>query len=395
MTLRGEKGFSRIVIAISSGSVAIGMAVMIISIAILFGFKDNIRAKILSFSGHMEITRFTLGDNYQNEPISLESSIVREGPLVRGVDYLQPFIYKAAMIKNEQLSKGVLFKGVDESFNRGAFSDNLLEGSLIDFNDSSYSQEILISQKLSEMLSLGLNDEAVFFFIQTPVRIRKLKIKGIYQTGLEGFDENIVIGDLGLARRLNNWEDTAIGGVEVFLKNFDDIDRVEEEIFDLMDYSMQLEVVSGKFPQLFEWLKLLDRNVLMIIGIILVVASFNMVSSLIVLIMEKTNSIGTLKAIGARNAQVQSIFFSIGFRILLFGILYGNGIGLGFCVLQHFFHVIPLDPVNYYMDAVPISFEWGLFGLINILTVLVVAACLYLPTFIIGRMSPIAAIRFS
>ncbi len=395
MTLRGEKGFSRIVIAISSGSIAIGMAVMIVSIAILFGFKDNIRAKILSFSGHMEITRFTIGDNYQNEPISLESSIVREGSLVRGVDYLQPFIYKAAMIKNEQLSKGVLFKGVDQSFNRGAFADNLLEGSLIDFNDSSYSQEILISQKLSEMLSLGLNDEAVFFFIQTPVRIRKLKIKGIYQTGLEGFDENIVIGDLGLARRLNNWEDTAIGGVEVFLKNFDDIDRVEEEIFDLMDYSMQLEVVSGKFPQLFEWLKLLDRNVLMIIGIILVVASFNMVSSLIVLIMEKTNSIGTLKAIGARNAQVQSIFFSIGFRILLFGILYGNGIGLGFCVIQHFFHVIPLDPVNYYMDAVPISFEWGLFGLINILTVLVVAACLYLPTFIIGRMSPIAAIRFS
>ena len=395
MTLKGEKGFSRVVIAISSGSVAIGMSVMIISIAILFGFKDNIRAKILSFSGHMEITKFTLGENYQHPPISLNSQLVKEGVDIKGVDYLQPFIYKAAMIKNDELSKGVLVKGVDRSFNAGAFENNLLDGELIDFPDSNYSNQILISKKLSDMLGLKTGQEAVFYFIQTPIRIRKLYIQGIYETGLEGFDENIVIGDIALARRLNNWEDTSVGGIEVFLTDFNDLDRVEAEVFDLMDYSTQLELVSEKFPQLFEWLKLLDRNVIIIIGIILVVASFNMVSSLIVLIMEKTNTIGSLKALGAKNIQVQSIFFSIGFRILFYGILYGNGIGLGFCFLQYYFSLIPLDPMNYYMDAVPISFEWGLFITINLLTILVVAACLYLPTFIIGRMSPIAAIRFS
>ena len=383
------------VVAISSGSVAIGMSVMIISIAILFGFKDNIRAKILSFSGHMEITKFTMGDTYQHPPISIQSQLIQKGSKIRGVDYLQSFIYKAAMVKNEELSKGVLFKGIDKSFNSGAFSKNLLKGELIAFSDTSYSKDILISKKLSEMLGLQPGQEAIFYFIQNPVRIRKLFIKGIYQTGLEGFDENIVIGDIALARRLNNWADTSIGGVEVFLKNFDDIDRVEAQVFDLMDYSTQLELVSEKFPQLFEWLKLLDRNVLMIIVIILVVASFNMVSSLIVLIMEKTNTIGTLKALGAKNIQVQSIFFSIGIRILIYGIIWGNGIGIGFCFLQHYFHMIPLDPVNYYMSSVPISFEWGLFLLINLLTVVVVAACLYLPTLIIGRMSPIAAIRFS
>ncbi len=395
MTLRGEKGFSRVVIAISAGSVAVGMAVMIISIAILFGFKDNIRAKILSFSGHMEVTKFTLGENYQHPPISTNSQLFLEASNISGVDYLQPFIYKAAMIKNEELSKGVLVKGVDESFNQGAFADNLLEGKMIDYPDSNYSKQILISKKLSDMLGLNLGEEAVFYFIQTPIRIRKLEIAGIYETGLEGFDENIVIGDIGLARRLNNWEDTSVGGVEVFLKDFRDIDRVEAAVFDLMDYSTQLELVSEKFPQLFEWLKLLDRNVVMIIGIILVVASFNMVSSLIVLIMEKTNTIGSLKALGAKNSQVQSIFFSIGVRILLYGIIYGNGIGLGFCLLQDTYSLIPLDPTNYYMDAVPISFEWGFFITLNILTVLVVAVCLYLPTMIIGRMSPMAAIRFN
>jgi lipoprotein-releasing system permease protein len=395
IAMNREKGFSKIVIAISSGSVAIGMSVMIISIAILFGFKDRIRSKILSFSGHIEVTKFSMGDKYQHPPMSVKGQLFNQANKIPEIAYLQPFIYKAAMVKNNEVSKGVLFKGIEEGFNTGSFAGNLLTGEMVKFSDSTYSKDILISQKLSDLLRLNIGDEPIFYFIQDPVRIRKLRVGGIYETGLEGFDENIVIGDIGLARRLNNWEDTSVGGVEIFLKNFEDIDAAEVQIFDLMDYSSQLELVSEKFPQLFEWLKLLDRNVLMIIVIILVVASFNMVSSLIVLIMEKTNLIGTLKSLGAKDSQVQAIFFSTGIRILLYGLVIGNGIGFGFCFLQSKFDLIPLDPANYYMDSVPIAYEWDLFLAINVLTIVVVSLCLYFPTMIIGRMNPIKAIKFS
>ncbi len=394
LALKGEKGFSKIVIAISAGSVAIGMAVMIISIAILFGFKDKIRSKVLSFSGHMEVTKFSIGDEYQHPPMSVKGDLFKSEEIPE-IDYLQRFIYKAALVKNEEISKGILLKCIDSKFNQGGFKANIEEGRMIQFSDSNYSREILISNKLASLLKLKLNDEPVLYFIQDPVRMRKLQVVGIYQTGLEGFDENIVIGDIQLARRLNNWEDTSVGGVEIFLKNFSDIDKVEPMIFDRMDYYSQLELVSEKYPQLFEWMKLLDRNVLLIIGIILVVASFNMISSLIVLIMERTNMIGTLKSLGARESQVQSIFLGTGVKILGRGLLYGNLIGIGFCFIQSSFGLIPLDPENYYMNAVPISFEWMLFAGINLLTIALVVLCLYLPTLIVNRLKPIDAIRFS
>lgn len=380
---------------IAIGSVTVGIIIMILSFCILEGFKTNIRNKILSFSGHMEITRFSLNNIYENPPISTESFIYQNAKSIPNVEGIQKFAYKAGLLKVNDETKGIILKGLGTDFSWERFNDNIQKGGELELNDTSYSKNILISEKFSNLMKLDTGDKVLVYFIQEPVRTRKLNVKGIYKTGLEDFDENVIIGDVKLIQRLNNWEDTLVGGFEVFVSDYNKIEESADAVFDAIDYSMQIELVKDKYPQLFEWMQLLNRNVALIIGIILVVATFNMIATLIVLIMERTNMIGILKATGARNRTIKQIFFNNGLIILGKGLLYGNSIALILCFLQYQFALIPLNPDSYYMDAVPIKFVWHYILGVNIITIISVGLFLLIPVEIISRIKPVSAIKFN
>jgi lipoprotein-releasing system permease protein len=244
-------------------------------------------------------------------------------------------------------------------------------------------------------MRLKTGDSLLMFFVQYPPRFKKLAIKGIYETGLEELDDQVIIGDIKLNQNLNNWADTLVGGYEIYIKNFSQLDEVSQKVFEVMDYDMQLEKITDKYLQIFDWLTLLRRNVRIFLVLILFVACFNMVSTIFIMIMERTNMIGLLKALGARNDQVHAIFIYNGLFIILRGMLFGNLIGLGFCALQYYFKLIPLDPENYYMSSVPIEWNWLMIVLLNLLIFVMISLVLVIPVFIISRISPIKAIKFN
>ncbi|MEN7548607.1 FtsX-like permease family protein [Rapidithrix thailandica] len=392
---KGGTDFSSLITKIAIGSVAIGLAVMIASALIFKGFKQVIQDKIFANAGHIQVNRFDLNKSYEEMPISTESEIYQNSQAIDdNIASVQRYSRKAALLKSNEEVMGVMLKGVYTDFDTLRFKKNIVEGRWLDFSDSTYSNEILISQKIANKMFLHVGDEVIMAFIQDPPRLRKLQVKGIYHTGIEDFDNLLILGDVRLIQRLNNWPDTLVGGFEVFLKDFDKLDESYEHIYNTIDYDLYPEKVTDTYVHFFDWFVILNRNVLIVSIIILVVASFNIISIMIIMIMERTPMIGTLKALGANNWQVQKIFIFNGIRLIAKGLFWGNIIGLGFGFLQHQFRLIPLDPENYYMEVVPVYFDWTLVILMNLLITLVVSIVLVFPTMIISRVEPIKAIKF-
>ncbi|MDX5422553.1 MAG: FtsX-like permease family protein [Hymenobacteraceae bacterium] len=364
---------------------------MIVSFAILEGFRDEIREKIFSFGAHLQVSKYDTNNSYEGAPVSRDIGVTED---IAGIKKIQPFARKTAIIKTDEEVLGVVLKGVGEDYDLSAMQQNLKGGSLITFNDTTSSKEVLLSQSVASKLRLNVGDEAIFYFIQNPPRARKLQVKGIFNTGLEEFDEVFVIGDIELIRELNNWPDTLVGGIEIVLKNFDQIDRVADEVFEQMHYDLQLEKITDRHAQLFDWLKLLRKNVIIFLVLIVFVATFNMVSTVFIMIIERINMIGVLKALGATDAQIRKVFYFRGLSLTLKGMLWGNIIGLGFCAIQYYFELIPLDPENYYMDRVPISWNVGVIIALNVITLLLTMLAILIPAAMVARIKPVKAIKF-
>jgi lipoprotein-releasing system permease protein len=367
---------------------------MIISFQILQGFQEKIRDKIISFGGHLQVTKFNLSQSYEEEPISINAAIFTDYQKYRFIDHVQAYAHKAGLLKANEEVMGILLKGVTPNYDTARFSPYLVEGRFITFNDSTNSEDLIISRQISQKLQLNVGDDALVYFIQNPVRIRRLNICGIYETGLEDFDEKMVLADLELIQKINNWPDTLIGGFEVFVKDFKSLDRDQEKLYDIVSYDHYVEKISDKYVEIFDWLNLLNRNVVIFLTITLVVACFNMVSILLILIMERTQMIGTLKALGAQNKQIKRIFVYHGMQLIWKGLVLGNIIGIGFGILQQKFQLLKLDPQTYYMEFVPIFWNWGIIILLNLMIFSIVSVVLLLPSIIISRISPIKSIRF-
>jgi lipoprotein-releasing system permease protein len=255
----------------------------------------------------------------------------------------------------------------------------------------------VISRKIASQLRLKISESVLLYFIQnmqSRPRVRKLTVSGIYETGMEEFDESIVLGDIRMIQRLNDWSDTLVGGYEIYLNNFNNIDTAAEKVFDLMEYDMQVEKVTDKYIQIFDWLSLLNRNVAIFLVLIFFVACFNMVAILLILIMERTQMVGLLKAVGASQDQVRKIFLWGGVRLVIKGLIWGNLIGIGFCVMQDYTQLIPLDVEAYYMNTVPIDWDWLTILLLNMAVLALVSLVLIIPTTIISRIRPVQALRF-
>ena len=366
---------------------------------ILGGFTSTIENKIFSFSGHLQVVKFTLNNAIEEAPFSANTSLTAVSDTVASIRHVQEYSHKATLLRSEQEIQGVLLKGVAPSFDTASFNQNIVEGTFIQFTDSTYSRDVMLSSKMGRLMRVGVGDPVILNFMDfstnpPSLRTRRLTVKGIYETGLEDFDDHIIIGDIGLIRRLNNWSDSLVGGYEVFVSDVDQIPQVERLLYDQLEYELYPQKVSDKYVQFFDWMRLISKNEVIFLVIITFVACFNMASVLLIMIMERTQMIGLLKAIGAGNRLVRRIFVYRGMILMAKGMIMGNILGLGLAFLQDKFKIIPLDPQNYYMEYVPIQWDWSMVVLLNLLTFLIISLVLFLPTRIITSISPIQSIRF-
>ena len=406
ITKESAGSFSTIINRIAVVSIGLGLAVLIIAFMVLFGFKKEIKDKIYSFSGHLIITKYTLSTSYEESSITIDDSLInqlRDYPLT---ERIQPYAMKAGLLKprrktgkefeydNKGEIQGVIFKGVDQNFDTTGFKKHLLEGRFPNLESESYSTEIALSRKVANYLEVAVGDEATIYFVQNPPRFRRLQIMGIYETGLEEFDEKIVLGDLDLVRRVNNWPDSLAGGIELFISDTDEIDRAGEDLYNSLDFDLYVERVTDRYTQIFDWLNLLNRNVVILLTIILFVSGTSIISILLILIMERTQMIGVLKSLGAPNKMIRRIFFFNGLQLILKGLFFGNIIGLSIGIVQSYFKIIPLDAANYYMTHVPIVFDFTAILLLNLLVLVLIGLTLLIPVAIISRVQPVKAIRF-
>ncbi|MBC6989369.1 ABC transporter permease [Hymenobacter sp. BT491] len=385
--------FTSSVTKIAIISIALGLAVMVVSFAILEGFRNEIQSKIFSFGAHLQISKYDTNNSLEVEPIG-SVRLLQTLHRIPEVKNVQPFARKTAIIKTKDEVMGVALKGIDEKNGLSSMRQNLVAGKFITFSDTAASNDVLLSRKIADKLRLKVGDEALFYFIQNPPRVRKFTVSGIYQTGLDEFDEAYVIGDIRQVRELNSWPDSLVGGVEVMLRDFTQLDPTFDRMYESLPYDLKLDKITEQYAQLFDWLKLLNRNVVIFLILIIFVATFNMVATIFIMILERTNMIGVLKAIGATDNQIRSMFFFRGMSLTVRGMLYGNLVGLGFCALQYYFHLIPLDPENYYMNRVPIYWDVKMILLLNAATFLASLLAVLIPTYLISRIRPVAAIKF-
>lgn len=386
--------FSATVTRIGIASIAVSTAVGILAFAVLFGFKKVIQDKVFLFGAHVRVSSLTLNSSYEEGPMALKTTLSDDLSAMPEVKHWQAVAHKSGILKTPDELKGVVLKGVGKDYDWQLFEKSLVEGRLIQFPDSGYAQEIILSYNIAQQLRLKAGDDVLMYFVQNPPRARKLTVAGIYKTDMEEFDNSLIVGDLALVQRLNNWGKDTVGTYEIYLNDFTKLDEVAAKIFNLMAPDMFLQKVTETFRPVFDWLVLLDRNTAVFITLILFVACFNMISILLVMIMERTPLVGLLKTLGSPDRQIRSIFIRVGVYIVVRGLLIGNAAGLLLAWLQWQFHLIPLDPVNYYMDTVPIVFDWGTVLLVNLITLLVVSIVLLIPTYVITRIQPIKALLF-
>lgn len=387
-------GFTGTIHRIAVASVAIGLAISLISFMILGGFQNEISDRIFSFTGHFQTMKFMSGNAFEETPTSINTEFYQNAPEEEYIDHVQVYAHKPGLLKGDEEVEGVLMKGVGPDFDSLRFNESIIKGRFIHFDDSAASNEILLSRKVANKLLLDVGEKVTMYFVQDPPRFRRFDIVGLYETHLENFDDKIIIGDIQTIRNLSGWTDDQVGGFEIFVKNPENLDVLVDPLCEILDYDLKLIKVTDKYLEIFDWLSLLNNNVYVFLGLILFVAAFNMVSILFILIMERTQMIGLLKAVGAKNRHIRRIFVWNGIRIIGKGLLIGNAIGLGFGWIQDTFKLIPLDPVSYYMAYVPIHWDWPIFFAMNIMVLVVTTLVLFIPAMLISNISPIKAIRF-
>jgi lipoprotein-releasing system permease protein len=393
--IRTTKGqaFSSTVLKVGVISVALGVAIVLISFAVLLGFKETIKQKLFTVSSHLQISKITLNQSYEEAPFVLNSKI--EGILNNNTNIARfdPIIQKSAILKSEKEINGVLLKGVTESFDWKAFEVNMVAGRPI-LSDSTYSKEIVLSKSQLKLLNVKLGDEILIYFIQNPPRARKLTIVGVYSTGIPELDENFSLVDIKLLRRINSWQENEIGHIEVFLNNFSQLDNSSAQLYNELPQDLLIKPITRFLPQFFDWFNLLDRNIIIVIILIVAVAGFNMISVLLIMIMERTPMVGLLKSLGTPNSSIQKIFTINAFNIIFKGLIIGNLIAMSICYIQYHYKIIPLEEESYYMSAMPIQWDWMIFLFVNLGIAFFVGIISYLPTVSIRKISPIKVLKY-
>ena len=391
-----NNNYTRPIIRIAILAIAISVAVMILSVFILSGFKDNISNKVIGFGSHIKITKFNNNQSFENDPIDFNVDIYDKINNLDFVSHINIYATKAGIIKNDVDIHGIVLKGVSGDYNWEFFKNNLISGDIPNIKDSTKiaSNDILISESISKKLNIKLGEELVIYFIQNPARVRKFKVSGIYKTALSEFDDITAIADLNHIIKLNNWNNNQIGGYEIKTKDFDNVGSYTSKIDELIDFDLKAQNSKDLNPQIFDWLRLQDFNVVIILILMLLVGCVNMVTSLLIIILEKSKFIGVLKAIGLSNWNIRKIFIYNSLYILLNGLFWANLVVILFTFFQKRFHLISLDETIYFMSSVPVKFDVFSMFIINIGTIIICYLVLIIPTILIAKISPAKSIRF-
>ena len=389
--------FSSLISKIAIGGIVLGVTIILLSFFILNGFKNEIKNNVYSFSGHFNISKYTGKYSYKDNPLDLNVGLSSHLGELNYVKYFHPYILSPILIKsNSDDIEGVLFKGVDENFNSDLFNSKIIKGNWLDFKkNNEYSNEIIISKNLQKVLDAKIGDDVYLYFANNPPVYRKLKLKGVFETGMQEFDNNFIFGDILLLRKIYNWNNSLVSGVEVFVENQNNLELIYNDLKTKTTFDEFIEKTDNKYIQVFDWLKLLDRNILIFFTLILFVASFNMISILLILIMERIRMIGILKALGSNNNQIKNIFLYNGLRLIFLGLFLGNLISIILAIFQDKFKILKLDKSSYYMDYIPIG--WDLYALIklNLLIFIVIFLVIFLPILVINRIKVLDSIKFS
>lgn len=397
----GKGSLSRPFVIIATVAVAVSLAVMIIAVAILTGFKREISEKTIGFGSHIQIINYDRNLSFETVPIDSDLDFLPQINGIEGIRHTQRFGLKPGIIKTKTDIQGIVLKGVDTSFDWSFFKNNLTEGQIITLNDSSTTNETIISKNISQLLNLTVGDTFDMFFVQEPPRFRRFTVTGIYNTQMAEFDEIFVLCDLRHIQKLNGWEPNQVSGIEILIDDFKNIDNITYKVDDIVSYHflndgtrLRVQSIIEKYPQIFDWIGLQDTNAIVLLVLMIAVAGVNMIAGLLIIILERTNMIGVLKALGAENRFIQKIFLIQSGHIILRGLFWGNLLGIALGFIQQKFGIIKLDEANYYLSTVPINLDVINILLLNIATFVLTIAMLLIPSMVILRISPDKTIKF-
>jgi lipoprotein-releasing system permease protein len=393
-----KKSFSNFIIRIAIVAIALSLAIMISAVCMVGGFTKEIKEKIFGFWGEIHIHKLENSNSFEANAININEINVAKIKKLDAVKYVSPYITKAGIIKTKTEIEGVVVKGIDKNFDWNFVQNYIVEGLKIQFTDTGFSKNILISKVQANKLNLKVGDKIILYFLkkETPQPIgRKVEISGIYKTGLYEYDEKFILCDLALLQQINHWQKSEITGLEIRLHDIDKMDKIKDKIYySIIDNTKYAETIKEIYPNIFEWLNLQKTNEYIVMMIMAIVAILNMISALIILILDRTQMVGILKALGASTAKIERIFVFQATYIVFYGILIGNAIAFLICLIQKYTGIIKLNEENYYLSEVPVYFDIPMILLINISTFIICYLVLYLPSKIIGKITPIKAIRF-
>lgn len=375
-------------------AVALSMSVMILTISLVSGFQKEITDKIFGFWGHIHITEMGLGRSLDENPMPINQSFYPHLDTVEGISHIQVFAYKAGIIKTDKQIEGLVLKGAGRDFDWTFLEDEIEKGNKLNFSKAKASRGILLSQFTANRLQIDTGDNVLAYFIQNPPRYRQLKVEGIYNTGLEEYDKMYAIVDIRHIQQLNDWDSTQVSGFEVFLEQPSQLDKIADYImYEVLEYDQMAQTIKEVYPNIFDWLELQNMNELIIILLMLVVAAINMITCLLILILDRTRMIGILKALGADNWRIRKIFLYQAAYILGLGLLIGNFLGIGIALLQQHFQFIKLDEASYYVSYAPVHLNLSHIVILNAGAFILCLLILLVPSYLVSRISPVKAIR--
>ena len=398
----GEKEVSRPAVLIARWGIAIGLAVMIVAVAVVIGFKHEVRDKVVGIGSDIVITNFDGQKSYETKPIAADDSLMEALHATSGVKHVQRYSTKPGMIMTDDNFLGMVLKGVSQEYDWTFLKKHLQEGEIPAFSDTASTNRTLISRTIANKLHLKTGDKLYTYYIQGEnVRARRLEVAGIYQTNFSIYDDLFLLTDLYTVNRLNAWQKDQVSGIELEVADYNQLETVKDAV------RVEVDMVKDKYggtyytqsveeqnPQIFAWLDLLDMNVWVILILMTGVAGFTMISGLLIIILERTNMIGILKALGADNLAIRKVFLSFSVFLIGKGMLWGNVIGLAFVGVQSFFRPFKLDPSTYYVDSVPVEFNVWWWVLLNVCTLVVSVLMLVGPSYLIAHIHPAKSIRF-
>ncbi|MDA3852952.1 MAG: ABC transporter permease [Bacteroidales bacterium] len=388
-------------VRIATIGIALGLTVMILAVAIITGFKQEVSDKVIGIGSHIRISNFDSNNSFESHPIDRDSIFVRSLMETGNVKAIQAYTTKPGIIRANEQMQGIVLKGYDSSFDPSFINNNLTEGKATNFGNTQRSDSVLISRITADALLLNVGDDFITYFFQDRIKARKFIVAGIFNTNLTEFDELFLLCDLRHIQSLNKWERNQISGYEVTIKDFEKIDEIAYETYllsanrlDKKGSSLISRNIKEIYPQIFGWLDIIDVNVWVILVLMLLVSGVNMISGVLILILERSTTIGILKAMGQPDWNIRKVFLYLSGFLVTRGMLWGNAIAISICLLQQHFSIIPLDPVNYYVDAVPINLKLTHLLLLNIGTLVTIVAMMVIPSVLITKISPIKSIQF-